>query len=77
MYLLKINPILHSSNFCLSLVPLKFEAESSSCVKNSSKHFRVNFFRVVDFIRLSLSLTAVSSGRLDTIGEMLGRVRGR
>ena len=77
MYLLKINPILHSSNFCFSLVPLKFEAASSSWVKNSSKHFRVYFFCVVDFILLSLSLTAVSSGRLDTMGEMLGRVRGR
>lgn len=77
MYLLKIDLILHSSNFCLFYVPLKFEAASSSWVKNSSKHFRVYFFLVIDFILLSLSLTAVSSGRLNTIGEMLGRVRGR
>ena len=78
MYSLEIDLILHSSYFCLSLVPLKFEATSSSWVKISPKHFCVYFFRVVDFILLSLSLTAVSSGRLDTIiGEMLGRVCGR
>ena len=75
MYSLKIDLILHLFNFCLTLVPLKFEATSSSWVKISPKHFCVYFFRVVDFILLSLSLTAVSSGRLDTIiGEMLGRV---
>ena len=50
----------------------------SSLKQQVHQHFCVYFFRVVDFILLSLSLTAVLSGRLDTIiGEMLGKVCGR
>ena len=50
----------------------------SSSKQQVHQHFCVYFFRVVDFMLLYLSLTAVLSGRLDTIiGEMLGKVCGR
>lgn len=75
-YLRLISPILHSSSLSLPEVPLTFDVASSSALKSSSKHLRVYFFLDEIFRRHFFSFRAVSCGRLETMGEMLGKGGG-
>ena len=68
-----ISPILHSSSLSLPEVPLTFDVASSSALKGYSKHLRVYLSLKEIFCRHFFSFQAVSCGRLETMGEMLGK----
>ena len=68
-----ISPILHSSSLSLPEVPLTFDLASSSALKGYSKHLRVYLSLKEIFCRHFFSFQAVSCGRLETMGEMLGK----